>query len=849
MNKYLIKVCILIIGVFSVLLSAKPTCGQGTIIHTKPLSLQTNQDIEISAMVEGLVTGVSSIRLLYNYADSKGYLEAQMENQGGIYSGFIPAEYARTGVKIKYLILAKLQNGTQISFPQDDPYEVPMMIQVTPESTGQSPPTRTLSSRQREIPVDNIEKLILAPAPNTSVSQDETLIAVTLFPLLDVDPSSIALYLDGANASAQAEISRDLITYRPERITVGSHTVHIQLSDSTGNRYEPVSWRFNVTSMGVQQTHLDFSGNVFVENGFYRLRNRLENVNKLGADVNVDFGSIDLNGSIYLTSKENPLSQPRNRYVLEVTMPGVNAELGDFYPRFTRLGMWGSRIRGLNTKLRLSPFNLQLVYGRSKRAIGGDLLSLEGSSQFPGYSHALTNYTFGRRVFGLKPSVGDGQNFEFGLSFISTRDDTLSVLNALEENNTTRIDWQSVTPKDNVVVGSELLLSFDKRRIRLNANAALSWKNNDIFGGSLSANDTLQLGTNFSIPVSGLPFDPSRIDRIFIINNNIQPFLPFPANVSRDPQDTTRFNLDFSPFSFNEYSSLAYDARLQLNYFNNTVSALYRRVGPTYHSFANPFLRQDVAGFELSDRLRLLRNKVNLTLSYEDLVEGLTREPNSQISSEKFSARVGLYLGSGYPTIQAHVNQYHRANALDSVRTITTSLGSRNIDNRVDNQTNSSILSISQPIYLFGLQHNARVNYMRSRKADQLVREPEYPGIGYALNLVAFELQSNFSFPLTTRISLSYNNNESRSYNARLRNYSVGGVYKLLGNNLIINGTLRMSQNVGTREFNRFGFASSFRYRFFKNHSVLADFQMISIDETDFSYKDYIYHLRYSYDF
>jgi len=828
---------------------AAPIFGQGEILHSPAQTAIPGQDLDLELMVTGTGWTVDEVRMLYNRANHQGFVETQMANNLGYYTGTIPAEFiSEEGVK--YLFVAELSNGTRLSYPEQDAHAHPVYVQATEVGTDQQQdsPGEAQESRTRERPPD--AQLILAPEPNVTIPRDEALIAISLFQVADVDTASVVLLVDGVNVTRRAQVTANLVTYRPETILPGTHTVRMQFNDAAGRRYSPINWRFQVMGEEIAEgPRFELNGEMYVENAYANIKEQVENANKLGVALKGEYGAYEVTGNAYLTSKENPNVQPRNRYTLQIQSPRVQAEVGDFYPRLTRLGMWGKRIRGFNTRLHLSPFHVQVIYGRSQRAIPGVLEDLTATEINQGYTQGINGYSFGRRVIGVRPSVGNGQNFELGFSFISARDDTTTVLNKIADLEDETLLWKGITPKDNIVVGSDLLLAFDNRRIMWESSAALSWKNNNIFGGALSEGDTIQLGTDFSLPVADFPILPSAYQRIFVINNNVQPFLPVPMDVTRDPADTSKYLVHFNPWQFNDYSSLAYQTDVTFQYFSNSVMFRYRRVGPAYYSFTNPYLNRDVAGFEISDRIRLWRNKLYLTLKYENYTEGISKEEDSRLSASNLSAGISLYPGQGLPTVNVRTSGYHRSNALDSVRVLPGGSQDLVVDNRIDNRTTSNVVTISQPLSLFGAEHDARIHIMRSRKMDGIQRPSTYPDVGYSMNVTSFEFQSRFHFPLTTRVAVSVNRNQTLGNDVDLQTLSVGGVYKLFQNNLIVNGNLRLARNLGGDKFNSTGLESSIQYRFLTNHGLTASFQAMRLSEPPDEYTNLLYRLRYSYAF
>ena len=845
--------------------------AQGNIIHSPPRNYLPGQEIEIEAVVEGVSDNVREVRLLYKPANQSGFAESEMEFRYGYYYGTIPSDFA-TESGIKYAIVAELVTGQLIAYPENDPYENPVFVPASGQSASPKEDTQSTATRERIYSDDyNVqgEDLILSPAPNSSVAQEEVLVAVTLYTLPNVDPNTIKLIVDGNNVTKQADVSAELVTFRSKQLRTGMHTVQMQFQDVAGRAFEPLKWQFRVAGQEeAERAQLDMRGRMYVETHRSDIQNQVENINKFSGDVRGSYGFLNFNSNVYFTSKEDPATQPRNRYTLGLNSSIMRLQFGDSYPRLSRLGMWGKRVRGVNGQLLLKYVNLHVVYGYSERAIQGTafrdstIARIDTTAQDTSYTafSNLTGYTFPRRVFAIRPSFGGGKNFQLGFSLISSRDDTTQIETKINDLGiaSDSVAWNGIKPKDNIVVGTDLLVAFDRQRFVWESSASLSWQNDNIFGGALKQEDTLEFGSEFSIPVSDFPINPADIQNFFIINSNVSPFLPIPATVD------TSLELTLHPGKIQDYSSLAYQTKVSLNYFKNYLSFQYKRVGAGYNSFANPYLRKDIAGVEVSDRIRLFQNKVYLTLKYENLDEGLSREEQSQITSNNASTGLSIYPGGNFPIINFNFNQYNRTNGVNEIftridTTVNISDGTMTfdttfVDSRVDNTTMSNNINISQPLYFFGINHDLALNYLKSFKIDNFSRRTEYPDISYSMNMLSLTFQSKYQFPLLTRLSYSYNDNTSAGRVTRFQIVSAGGQYRMFDNDLTLNGNIRFTQASGANKFIRTGAESTVRYRFLENHYARLNLRFSQTsetleDNTKDNYTNLVYSLRYTYQF
>ena len=828
-----------LLGIISLAI-AGPVYGQGVITHTPPGDYLPGEAIELEVLVEGVANPVRNVRILYRRQNGSNYRETAMESEFGYFRGVIPGQYAGND-GVEYLIVANLDDGSVLTYPEESPYENPVILDpesgVVSGESGRGPGSSGMKSV-------NPAEMIISPRPGSTVSADEVLIAVSLYTLGDVDSSTVRLTLDGVNITGETNVSSSLVSYRSTAVRSGQHGIRLSFKDTTGKGYQPLTWRFTVRDQEQStQAELNVNGGMYIEASHHDIKNQVESINKFSGDVRGSYGWLDFRGDVYLTSKQDPGLQPRNRYSMQLRTPYMQMDIGDSYPGFSRLGLWNTRVRGVNARLLLDYVNLHFVYGSTRRAIPGVIEATDPQDAFVSEDiRRLTQYTFGRRILAIRPSFGGGEHFQLGFSFISSRDDTSSV--SLKPD----VSWGNVTPKDNLVLGSDLYLAFDRKNIEWESSAAVSWENNNIFGGPVSSGDTLDFGTDSKIPVADLPIDPSRLSSIFIFNQNVQPLLPVPSSVD------TNMNLQVHPWTLGDYRSLAYQTKLKLNYFHNVLTLEYRKIGAAYNSYGNPYLRRDVGGLSISDRIRLLNNRLYLNLGYESLTEGLSRESQDRISFHNYTAGLSVYPGGNYPEIHYTFKNNQRRNGIDDFLVISDTLAGNTVDrdtvdNRVHNRTMSNTFTLSQDLSLMGMSHRANLTVVRSLKNDQLTRAGDYPAIGYSLNLFSVSVRTTYSSRFSTRFSVSLNNNETGTGTTRFQIASLGARYQMLDDKLILSGTGKFTRSRGTPEFTRAGFDSRIRYQFLEHHSLDADFQMGRTNlETD-NYTNLIFRLRYSYDF
>ena len=115
------------------------------------------------------------------------------------------------------------------TFPKDDPKKNPYALQIDLDKM----PPRILDSTPSEGAA--IEQL--RPSIKISFKDIETY----------VDKNSVRLVIDGTDVTQLSEITETKITYAPAQVlSVGNHTIAIELSDMSGNRMPTKRWAFSI---------------------------------------------------------------------------------------------------------------------------------------------------------------------------------------------------------------------------------------------------------------------------------------------------------------------------------------------------------------------------------------------------------------------------------------------------------------------------------------------------------------------------------------------------------------------------------------------------------------------------
>ncbi|MCH8023220.1 MAG: hypothetical protein IIB43_00770, partial [Candidatus Marinimicrobia bacterium] len=786
------------------------------------MNVVAGEPLTLEAVVEVDGRSVVAMSIFYRVAGASAFSEVTMSAAGGgLWFGTISAgNVLEAG--LEYYLAATLDDESLLAYPLEEPQLNPVFIQVLAggEQMSFDPLALFGLEEEEESPI-----LILSPTPREIYLGDEVVIAVSLFNVEDVDEQSVRLLLDGQDVTAQADVSADLVTYLPSKLAQGGHQVELRVSNLSGVPQEPAAWRFLVAAKASLITERAYSHSGKVVSAFRRddIDKRVLEVGDLKLSYRGGWDWLKLRSNVRLTTQEDPFKPARNRYSASLSTSIFKLGLGDVTPRINRFILDGKRIRGYDADLRLKYFNLRIVKGELERVIQGRPESAykvaeyfnadpDSADQVDALTLTRSGYTFRRNLLAVRPSFGSGQNFELAFIYLKAKDDVPSVLSELGDGEITIDDstfgvdyfsdfeptsgntrvvtfediksaardnaglftynlpdsnWTGRSPKDNLVVGSDLTLAFNKRRFVIQSGFAMSMLNNNIWDPVLTkegldtmfpGDDTVDgfIGGEDGISLEDIPVDPGDYEEYFHINANQVPLVPIDV-----------FGLDTNLVgAILNMPSMAYHASMKLNYLRNFITLEYRQVGPEFNSLANPNIQKNVKVRSISDRLRLFRNKLMLSGKYRTTNDDIVKQPGEAITrtvTTNLSANINL--GRGLPSFSIGTRSYTRQNGvttLDTVAVVSDTDTVNYIDRRESTTTKSLNLGFTYQLELLGSRHDLSLNISRNDIADdytdRITGDPLYttPRSPRAISLAtAIGVNSRISDRLRTSLSLS----------------------------------------------------------------------------------------------
>lgn len=774
-----------------------------TAVEKTPLSLS----VELTQN-----TQIRRVILHYREFGKTEFKQTDMLLSGRTAAATIPAK-AMIPPYIEYYISMRLANNKQATFPSENPETNPLKIQV------------------KEMDEKDLEVRFLSPEPGETVAAEDLAIAVSLMFASDaVDIKRTRIYLDEANVTSEALISDDVLLYSPKNfdkpLGLGSHSIKIELIDTLGKAYYTKQQNFNLstaTAIEEQKSKLQYNGNAQAE--FRNEKIDVTTTQYIRGDVHLGGAYKDLkfNGDMHLTNEEKSYLQPQNRFLASFQAADyAKVQIGDAYPQFPSLLVSGKRVRGITGSVTLGFFNVDVTYGKTDRSIEGTLGGLIGfidttaassrlketiferyGEQDSVYYRMFTSGTFGRDFFAIRPSFGSGEHFQFGLTYLKAKDDYGSIK-------------YGTYPKENFAVGADLLLAFDDQRVRWASQAAISLENNDISTGSYSDDEIRDFkGVNDPTKTPQQQEEARKeADDLIKIAKIIRSFITV--------------NADLSPLNpIKGMPSLAIESELSLNYFNNYVRAMLFRRGITYVSYGNDFVQNDIAGINVSDRVRFLNNKIMAGISYETKWNNTQNDVNNPTTTyNTLNTSVTAYPGVRLPSFTVGYGLYTRKNPIDLALN-TTQLDSLLV---ADEKTDRFFLSANYDFRMV-VKNSLTASFSLANKKDKTFYKRDQDNVNFSALVV-----SSFSIPLQTTFGVivshtaAYSMPDSTGAYSNITqtfNYqtiSLGARYRLMNDRLNLLTTVAPSFG----DFKRLLLQAGVEYQVMENHYLVSQFDYIN---------------------
>ncbi len=697
---------------------------------------------------------VSRVEVNYRQFGEQQYKRMEMSIVGNSATATIPGTETLPPFLEFYLLLTtQTPPGTE-TYPVENAADHPLRAEV-----------------QEAIAPAGVINLI-SPEPRESVSAEDLLVSFSLSADSTVDLRATKVFIDGADLSAFLVATGNLFVLRPSNsfpdISPGTHLLGIEVYSQTHALLDRMQSEFTLTGRGERPAAP--AADIWQYGGSVQLESRNEKIDTLpGVPYNratltarASRGSFRTQGKIYLTNEEKADRQPQDRFNLTAELPWISVGLGDLFPVYSDLIMNGRRVRGVNGDLRLGAFGLSVTEGQILREIEGDTImtfpadSLQ-AEQLRDPTGAYRSYdatrwakiqsgTFSRNILVVRPQIGR-ENSRFGFTFLKSGDDPGSIRFGIK-------------PQENLVAGSDFLLSWGNHAVELGGQAAMSATNRDITRGTFSDAD-----------IDSLYPDP---DYSQSTRNNIR-------RVRDILSHFMTVNENLIPLAAAHMPTLAYEGGLAVNAFNNAFRFTWLRHGSSFESFGQSYVRPDVEGFNVSDRARVMSNQLLITAGVERLRDNTTQTKLATTTMTTVNTGVTYFPKSELPSVTVAYLLAENKNDYP-----VDSLATNDITNRV-------VFQIGKGFSWYG-QHQGSLSVSTSVRDDRTPR-----ALDTKATTVALGVTSSYAIPLQTMISLLVSANtlpfidSTGRHGTMKRNYttfSARGQYRCIPDKLLLSAAL-----------------------------------------------------------
>jgi len=585
--------------------------------HETPQGVVRGEDVRLEVVLNNPAVQIYDMYLFYRQGGSSTYQRMAMDNQGYVFSASLNTAEVTTG-RVEYYIGYEGELGQIGTLPALSAQTSPYVMLVAPA--------------QAVMQRDQVEIMVLSPDADATVASDELVIAAYVMGVgSDFDFNKSKLLIDGVNVTSMIEFADGVLTFSPRQIKSGPHNIEINLYDAQNNMIGKKEWSFRTGGKMETLAPTNYRGSIFIDERFQDISDNNDNFLRGGGEFSGRYANFDASARLLISSEESPRRQPVNRYGLNLRYnlsksDNLYIRGGDFTPIYNPLTFYNKRVRGIETGLQLSFFQFDFVYGQTNRGINGTTSRVASTDTTltgePVVATISEGGIYAENIIAFRPGFRFGTNATWNLNLLNAKEDIKSI----------KIGGN---PKESLVVGTDLNLNFDRRRINFDAAVQASMANNDAAGAQVTW-DTLT------------SVNPDLKD------NNLAKSM-FNMLKSTGFLSTTQ---GLSP-----YPSLGMNFEATLRYFGNDLQLRYLSVAKEFATPGNPYMLKDLAGFYFNDYLKILNNQLFLNLFYNNFKQDKSLDKVSTANQE-LGATVSYFPVGNIPSFTIGYSSISRSNDL-----------------------------------------------------------------------------------------------------------------------------------------------------------------------------------------
>lgn len=766
--------------------------------HETPEPALLGENIRLELNVLNNSQPIYNAQVFFRMEGQAGFRSQRLRREGMLLFAELPTKKLQPG-RLEYFFAFQNTLGEALFLPEQNPEVNPLALKILPakETAG--------------LPVKNeFEILMLSPDAGDLIKADELLIALAL-PLSVDNPQNLKykLEINGVDVSKLLKQAGNLITFAPKTIRAGQHNAEFKVFDVNGVQLAEKELTFRISGITSSVKDFKYNGSLFLDNRYQNVGKASDDFFRGGFNFYGNYQKLDFQTRLLISSEESARRQPINQYGVGLryhftARSDVYLNGGDFAVNYDPLSLWEQRIRGIGGGFNTPYMNLDITYGQTARGIEGTTVIIGG-----GADSVLASGTYQQKFFSIRPEFNFGRYANWAFNLINSKDDTASIK-------------YGGNPKEALVVGTSLRLAPHPYHFEMRASVQASMKNEDAKGK-----------VNFDSIASKYDLKGSQKDLAEKASNFFENtgFLTLSQGLSPLP-------------------SMAMQFEAQLNYFNHSLRAIYKKIEAEYTTPGNPYLLKDIAGFFINDNIRLLENQVFLNVYFNSYQDNLSAD-EAKTKNTEVGGSISYFPFQNLPSVTLSYGNQTRKNELaeNNVHPDSTFLLLE------DNATQRIGLSASYQFALAGLSNTFSFSASKFKRDDAA-----YAANQSDFNLYTIGLRNQFSFPLTTRLSYSKTTSDfgkdTTASGTDINKYYLGADYLI--RNLFwqsdvrpfVNATIQKITETGLSavSYNRFNYSAGF-YLINENRGNLS----LRYDYIDFGDKygwsDSIVNARYEVNF
>ncbi len=539
-----------------------------SIQHASPLSYGFAEDVKLMVEVVDGLDNISSMKVYFRNEGEVPWMSeaATQESPGSVYYwATIPAKYF-SDLQMEYYFEVQLTDGSVENFPTLD--------ELTPKYT--------LIPKAMEGELSDGFVLL---TEEESISADEGyMLAVSFFPLEeDIDPASIEVWVGGRDVTYAAQISAPTIMYKEDNPTPGMKKAVIKAKQGTKIIHSNVWLTEVLPGSNKRALPFTFRGAVNFASNVYDYSDPAvtpgvsDNDAASWADLYGSYGILNMQANLYVSSLEKSNKQPVNRYTFGVQLPGLDLFAGDYSPNLSQYTLYNKNIRGMYARFYGRVGSLTWAHGQSVRKTTNETIILNASGR------DLKSGTFKQEAIGARIQVGNDSGLSMGLT-ASRHRDLISSLDSLYYKVTytpagadTTTAIYSTMAQDNAVVSFDMKINMPDNNMVIGAEIAGSILNKNTIPGPID-----DATINEFLGSGDFPVNPVDYKDLFVVNKNMEPFLPGKAN-------------------------LAWTAYYRALILNNLINVQYSETGASFNALGASYQLKDSRNLTITDQLNLGR--------------------------------------------------------------------------------------------------------------------------------------------------------------------------------------------------------------------------------------------------